>query len=69
MITDIKEKIESIKGEKIKILVDVGRNKSEEYEGVILDTYKNIWVFKTETDVKSFSYSDILTNAVIISSR
>lgn len=68
MIGDIKKKIESLKGKKIKVWVDVGRNKSETYEGFVLDTYKNIWTFKTETDVKSFSYSDILINSVVLSS-
>lgn len=68
MIIDIKEKLESLKGKKIKILVDVGRNKNEEYEGFVLKTYKNIWTFKTDIDIKSFCYSDILTDAVIISS-
>ena len=68
MISDTKKKIESLKGKKIKVLVDVGRNKSEIYEGFVLDTYKNIWTFKTETDIKSFSYSDILINSVFLSS-
>ena len=68
MISDIKKKIESLRGKKIKVLVDVGRNKSEIYEGFVLDTYKNIWTFKTETDIKSFSYSDILINSVVLSS-
>ena len=68
MINDIKNKIESLKGKKIKVWVDVGRNKSETYEGFVLDTYKNIWTFKTETDIKSFSYSDILINSVVLSS-
>lgn len=68
MIGEIKKKIESLKGKKIKVWVDVGRNKSETYEGFVLDTYKNIWTFKTETDVKSFSYSDILINSVFLSS-
>ena len=68
MISDIKKKIESLKGKKIKVWVDVGRNKSEIYEGFVLDTYKNIWTFKTETDIKSFSYSDILINSVVLSS-
>ena len=68
MISEIKKKIESLKGKKIKVWVDVGRNKSETYEGFVLDTYKNIWTFKTKTDVKSFSYSDILINSVVLSS-
>ncbi|MGN1296113.1 MAG: Veg family protein [Candidatus Aphodocola sp.] len=68
MISDIKKKIEFLRGKKIKVWVDIGRNKSETYEGFVLDTYKNIWTFKTETDVKSFSYSDILINSVVLSS-
>ena len=68
MISDIKKKIESLKGKKIKVWVDIGRNKSETYEGFVLDTYKNIWTFRTKTDIKSFSYSDILINSVVLSS-
>lgn len=68
MISDIKKKIESLKGKKIKVWVDVGRNKSETYEGFVLATYKNIWTFRTKTDIKSFSYSDILINSVVLSS-
>lgn len=68
MISNIKKKIESLKGKKIKVWVDVGRNKSETYEGFVLDTYKNIWTFRTKTDIKSFSYSDILINSVVLSS-
>ncbi len=68
MINEIKRKMKYLKGKKIKIYVDVGRNKSEVYEGFVLNTYKNIWTFKTDTDVKSFGYSDILINTVIISS-
>ena len=68
MIGEIKKKIESLKGKKIEVWVDIGRNKSETYEGFVLDTYKNIWTFKTKTDVKSFSYSDILINSVVLSS-
>ena len=68
MIEEIKRKLNKIKGKKIKINVDVGRNKREVYEGCVYKTYKNIWTFKTNLDVKSFSYSDILINNVIISS-
>ena len=68
MIEKIKKDISILKGKKTKIFVDVGRNKREEYEGVILETYNKVWTFKTDTDIKSFCYSDILINNVIISS-
>lgn len=66
MIREIKKKVEKIKGKNIKISVDAGRNKRENYEGVILETYQNVWTFKTSVDVKSFGYNDILTNSVVI---
>ena len=68
MINDIKKNIILLKGKKIKVYVDVGRNKNEMYEGVVLNAYKNIWTLKTKTDVKSFGYKDILINSVVISS-
>lgn len=68
MINEIRNKVEGFKGKKVKIFVDVGRNKCETYEGVVLNTYKNIWTLKTDTDIKSFGYSDVLINAVVISS-
>lgn len=66
MIKEIKKRLEKIKGRSIKISVDVGRNKRENYEGMILETYQNIWTFKTSVDIKSFGYNDILTNSVEI---
>lgn len=66
MISEIKKQINNLKGKKIKIIVDVGRNKKESYEGIILNTYQNIWTFKTKIDLKSFGYNDILINNVVI---
>ena len=66
MIREIKKKVEKIKGKTIKISVDVGRNKRENYEGIILETYQNVWIFKTAVDFKSFGYNDIITNSVVI---
>lgn len=68
MLKEIRRNLEAQKGKKIKLLVDVGRNKVEEYEGVVLNTYNSIWTFKTDTDIKSFGYNDILIKNVIISS-
>ncbi|MEG2351124.1 MAG: Veg family protein [Bacilli bacterium] len=62
----IRLKVASLKGKKIKIIIDVGRNKIEEYDGFVLDTYKHIWTFKTDTDIKSFAYKDILINSVVL---
>ena len=63
----IKEDLKSKKNKYIKIKVDVGRNKYEEYEGYVDELYENIWTFKTSSDIKSFSYKDILIKSVILS--
>lgn len=68
MLLEIRKRIENLKGKKIKICVDIGRNKYETYEGKVLNTYKNVWTFQTCTDIKSFCYSDILIKSVVISS-
>ncbi len=68
MIQEIKKSVSLLKGKKIKISVDVGRNKNEIYEGYIESVYNNIWTFKTSIDVKSFGYNDILIGNVVISS-
>ena len=68
MIKEIKKKMINLKGKNIKIIVDVGRNKKEKYNGEIKECFDNIWLFETESDTKSFSYKDILIKNVIISS-
>ena len=68
MIKEIKNRMINLKGKKIKIIVDVGRNKKEKYKGKIKECFDNIWLFETESDIKSFSYKDILIKNVIISS-
>ncbi len=68
MIQEIKKKMEGLKGKKVKVMVDIGRNKNETYEGIVLNTYNKIWTLKTDIDIKSFGYTDILINTVIISS-
>ena len=68
MLEEIKKNIKLLKGKKIKVYGDIGRNKNEMYEGVILNTYQNIWTLKTKTDIKSFGYKDVLINNVVISS-
>ena len=67
MIQKIKEDLKSKKNKYLKIKVDVGRNQCEEYEGYVDELYENIWTFKTSSDIKSFSYKDILIKSVILS--
>ena len=66
MIEEIKNNLKAKKGLKIKIIVDVGRNKKESYEGYIEKLYKNVWTFNSNSVIKSFSYKDVLIKQVII---
>lgn len=67
MITKIKNNINSNLGSSVKIIYNGSRNKKEEYDGIIKEVYNNIFIVKLENEeIKSFSYSDVLTNTVEI---
>ena len=66
-INIIKTKLKEYINQKLKIKVFIGRNKYEYYEGLIDKMYDNIFTIKTETGIKSFSYSDIATKTIVIS--
>lgn len=68
MISQIKKNVEQLLGKKIKVIVDIGRNKSEIYEGYVVSSYRYVWTLKTNYDLKCFSYTDLLIKTVIISS-
>lgn len=66
-IKKIKDNIEKNLGNNVKIIYNGSRNKKEEYSGVIKEVYNYIFIVKLDTDeIKSFSYSDVLTNTVEI---
>ena len=66
-INKIKEEIFKLKDEKLKIKVIMRRNKFEYLEGKIKSFHPNIFTIETNKGLKSFTYSDIATNSVIIS--
>ena len=68
LISEIRKKIKSKIGKDIIIYVDAGRNKEEKYYGKIYNAYNYVWTFKTDTYLRSFSYSDILSHFVVINS-
>ncbi len=64
-IEKIKNNIDSKLGNNVKVIYNGGRNKKEEYSGVISETYNYIFIIKTNGDeIKSFSYRDVLTNTI-----
>lgn len=65
-ITDLKEDIGGMIGQKIIVKGSLGRNKSFEKEATIEKTYPNIFVVKYEENSRNvtYSYTDVLTKTV-----
>lgn len=69
MINEIRENIEAKKGKKLRFKYNGARNQTEEFNGEIVDAYHFIFTIKTGEEVeliKSFTYSDILTETLEI---
>ncbi len=66
-IKKIRDKIYKMKNNKLKIRINLGRNKYEYLEGYINDIYPNLFTINTNKGLKSFSYSDVIIKNVIIS--
>ncbi len=65
----IKKDIETCIGEKVQLKANKGRKKAFIREGILENTYPNIFVVKFENDYEttrrvSYSYTDVLTKAV-----
>lgn len=66
-IKKIKDELYKHKGNNATLKYDLGRNKIEEYDVIIKDLYKHVFTVKlTNNEVKSFSYSDIITKTIKI---
>lgn len=66
-IKKIKNDVIALKGTKLKIKVNIGRNKHEYYEGTIDKTYNNLFTIKTNKGLKSYTYTDVAIKQVILS--
>ncbi len=63
-IAKIRENLEKNKGKTIHFRYNGARNQIEEFNGIIEDTYNAIFTIRLEDSnnkIKSFTYSDILT--------
>ncbi len=71
VLFEIRKKLESHLGEKIKLRANRGRRKTYEKEGVLESLYPSIFIVRVdENNYKqrlSFSYSDVLTETVELS--
>lgn len=65
----IKSEITKLKGQNIKMQVNKGRRKIVQYEGVVEDIYKSVFVVRVKDDnveKLSYSFSDVLCGDVKI---
>ena len=67
-VEKVKESLNSLKGKKIKIKYNLGRNKYESYNVVIKELYDYVFtVLITDLElVKSFSYADVISKLIRI---
>ena len=66
MINKIKNNIKSLIGERVSLQINMGRNKEDFCEGIVMEIYPYIFTVKVGNLVKSFSYNDVLIKDVII---
>lgn len=65
-INEVKKNIEGCVGQKVLLRGSLGRNKSFEKEGTLVNTYPNIFVVKMDDSKRNvtYSYTDVLTKTV-----
>lgn len=66
-IEKIKKDLNNHIGSNLKIKYNLGRNKYEEYDAILKELYKHVFIVKiNDNETKSFSYSDIITKTIKI---
>ena len=66
-IEKIREDISNNIGNVAVITHNEGRNKIYEYEGKVVEVYRNIFVIMDKHSKRSFSYYDVLTDTTKVS--
>jgi uncharacterized protein Veg len=68
-LSDIKDKVSSLKGQNISLKINKGRNKIVSLTAIIAQVYPSMFVISPTSEVsldrKSYSYSDVLCGDVI----
>lgn len=61
-----KARIKNLLNKQVRLKVNIGRNKFEYYNGVIVNMYDSLFTVDVSGIIKSFSYADLLTKNVLI---
>lgn len=66
-VEDIRLELNKHIGDNIKIKYNLGRNKYAEYDVKIKNIYSHVFLVENEkNEIKSFSYSDVITKTIKI---
>lgn len=65
-IDTIKDELNNHIGKKATIKYNLGRNKIEKYNVIIVELFDYIFLVDNNGSIKSFSYSDIITKTIRI---
>ncbi len=71
-INSIKDRFNELVGEEIVVTVEMGRSRTDIYEGVLSETYPAVFVVELDIedqesyDRVSYSYTDVLTDTIQI---
>lgn len=68
-IQNIKNNLETNKGRRLCFKFNGSRNQTEEFSGIIENTYSYVFLVKVDNDseqIRSFSYTDVLTESLEI---
>lgn len=73
VLDKIKEEVNSFVGHRVSVKANRGRRKAVEKEGVLEKTHDNVFVVRikdhNQTRRLSYTYSDLLTDDVIVKSK
>ena len=69
-IEKVKQQLNEHIGDVVTIKYNLGRNKFEKYDVVIKELYNHVFLVQlnkeNNTEIKSFSYSDVITKTIKI---
>ena len=63
----IRDNIQNHIGNVCKIIHNEGRNRVFEYEGKVIEVYRNVFIILDKNNKRSFSYHDVLTDTTKVS--
>lgn len=66
MVETIKSELSKYIGKKVELIIDEGRSRKRKEFGIIKELYNHTFIIKINDINTSFSYSDLITKAIVI---